>query len=689
MFRWDPIVMVRICLYFIAGILAGIYLPGIISITSATVALVIVIILYLTFAIFQLTLQKTKWIIGTLGLFAVLLAGQVHVSKRTDSNNKDHLLYELDTIKYYEAILRSAPESKERSWKIEVEVLNVKTTKEWKRRSGRVVLYVSKSFLKTIPWMYGDRLVIKGTPSKVASPANPYEFDFKTFLSYRNIYHQHFLGKNQVIKIADTDTKGFIYYSHKARMWASGVINKFISGETERAIAMALILGVTEGIDTELQNAYAASGAMHVLAVSGLHVGIIYGLLIILLKPFQRFSWSKWLVFLISIFSLWLFAFVTGLSPSVLRAVTMFSFIALARPMGWRTNIYNTLAGSAFILLLYNPFLVMSVGFQLSYLAVLGIVYLQKPLYQLWTIENNVGSWVWEVTCISIAAQVSTFSLGMLYFHQFPVYFLLSNLFVIPLSIVVLVGGILLLAISSLTVIGTWVGFMLTALIKLLNWLVFTVEEWPFSTIEEIPLTTFQCWLIIAFLLGLVLTFEFKSLKPMYFSVVCSVIFLITQWSYFNNAVSNRQFIVYSIKGHSAIEWIEGRQSFFLTDSLLKHDADRLRFHVRPNRLNHGIKSVLDKVPFGKDYKGLQVYRWNNKLFVSLCERGKLNHVGSIDYLIVSNNSLEPESVHSIKVKTIILDGTNSMKYINRMKNVLKNSNVYSVLDDGAFILTI
>src|SRR6185369_7936506 len=123
---------------------------------------------------------------------------------------------------------------------------------------------------------------------------------------------------------------------------------------------------------------------------------------------------------------LWGYAFLTGLSPSVLRAVTMFSFVAIAKPVGRRTNFYNTLAASAFCLLLYDPYLIMSVGFQLSYLAVLGIVYLQRPIYNLWEAKSWFADWAWQLSCVSIAAQIATFALGFLYFHQFPVYFLVA-----------------------------------------------------------------------------------------------------------------------------------------------------------------------------------------------------------------------------------------------------------------------
>ncbi len=692
MLRWTPIIMVRISLFFISGILLGIYQPDIIQEVVAVVLLLVIIPVYFISYWFLRHRHARRLLTGLIGLSAIFLLGYLHLLYSTGARSDQHLLSVDEPIQYYEATVRSAPESKAKSWRLQVEVTNVKTN-SWFEKKGNVLLYISKRSLDKIPWQYGDRLLIKGNPAELRPPANPYEFDFKRFLSFRNIYHQQFVFADQIQLISRADRMGFIYYSLKARAWATTVLEKFIEGEQEQAIASALILGVTEGIDTDLQNAYAASGAMHVLAVSGLHVGIIYAILLFLLRPLNRFAWSRWVVFVISIVCLWAFAFVTGLSPSVLRAVTMFSFIALARPLGWRTNIYNTLAGSAFLLLLFNPYLIMSVGFQLSYLAVLGIVYLQRPLYNLWEIENRVGDWIWQITCVSIAAQISTFALGMLYFHQFPVYFLVSNLFVIPLSTAVLVIGIILLAFSAWVSAAWLIGIVVTYLIKALNWTVFKVEDLPLSLIEEIHLTTFQCWLIMIFLLALVFVIEYKSICWFYLAGLCSIMLVITQWIHFMESVNRQQFVVYSVNGFSAMEWMENGQSYFVGDAAFIQDQEKVRFHVRPNRLNSGIRQVSYNLPFYRELEeGVSMASWKGNSIVFVQHKNfSLPELVKIDYLVVGKNAINPNRlpVH-LKVKKVILDGSNSRWYVNQWRafSESRNIEVHAVADDGAFILT-
>jgi len=684
--------MVRIALFFTAGILLGIYQPDFIQEQVAIFILLAIIPLYYLGYLLLRNRHSFRLVTGIIGLLAVFLFGYIHLLSSTDSRSENHILSVKDPIQYYEAIVRGAPESKAKSWRVEVEVTRVKTN-EWLNKKGKVLLYISKKSMDSISWHYGDRLLIKGSPVELKPPANPYEFDFKRFLSFKNIYHQQFVFADQVQRVQETKRKGFLYYSLNARTWSSSILNEYIFGEQEQAIAAALVLGVTEGIDTDLQNAYAASGAMHVLAVSGLHVGIIYAILLFLLRPLNRFAWSRWVVFIISIISLWSFAFVTGLSPSVLRAVTMFSFIALARPLGWRTNIYNTLAGSAFLLLLFNPYLIMSVGFQLSYLAVLGIVYLQRPLYNLWEIENRVGDWVWQITCVSIAAQLSTFALGMLYFHQFPVYFLVSNLFVIPLSTLVLVSGILLLAMSTWSAAAGLTGVILTFLIRALNGVVFYVEDLPFSLIEEIHLSTFQCWLIMIFLLGLVFMIEFKSIRWLYLSGVCSLILITTQWIHFNDSIKRQQFVVYSVTGFSAMEWIDDGQSYFMADSALIQDQERMRFHIRPNRLNSGVSMIHSQSPFQTELeKGVHLSFWKENTIAFIDRKHDLlPEFAKIDYLVIGKNSINAnKSGNHLNVKKVILDGSNSPWFIHQWKKYCAEQNIsfHAVSEEGAFVLT-
>lgn len=685
---WVPFAMVRITGFLVVGILLGIYQPDFMQQESAILFLFLLIGIYWIGFAFRHR-KVIKYLLGVVGLSSIALGGFLHVHNKTNRYDNHHLIHANSPIIAYEAVVRSVPESKAKSWKLQVDVVRI-TNGTWKPSTGKVLLYLSKSSFENIPWHYGDHLLIKGAPVELAAPVNPGEFDYKRFLSFRNIYHQQFLKEDQVRFLSSVERKGFIHYSHRVRAWATEVINHYIQGAQTQAIAQALILGVTDGIDTDLQQAYAASGAMHVLAVSGLHVGIIYGILLYLFRPLSTFSWSRWVVALVSILLLWAFAFVTGLSPSVLRAVTMFSFIAMARPLGWRTNIYNTLAASAFVLLLYDPYLIMSVGFQLSYLAVLGIVYLQRPIYNLWEVKSRVGDWIWQITCVSIAAQIATFELSMLYFHQFPVYFLVSNLFVIPLSTLVLVGGIILLAVSGISVVASGVGYGLQQVIELLNWLVFQAEELPFSLINNIYLTTFQCWVIMAMLVSGALIFHWRSLKPVLAMAGFGVVLIVTQVLH-HAEISDHQFIVYSVSGYSALEFIDRGVSYARLDSGLASNDERVRFHIRPNRLNRGVHRTHTEIPFAKGAHGFQLFLWQSNRIGFVQDEIHLPVAADVDYLIIGRNAIRHPDQLVKKAKKIILDGSNSRSYVAQWKRWAAEygMDVHPVIESGAFILTL
>jgi len=582
MLKWIPYVLVRVTLFFICGILLGIYLPDIVP---ERAVILLSIVLLITYFILRLILKSKELSLfsGFVGLTLIMLLGYLVLLQRTDSRKENHLLNFHEPIEVYEAVVTSTPESKLKSWKVEAEIVQVKS-KTWKEFTGKILLYISKK-KDSISLNYGDIILVKGTPPPLQPPGNPFEFDFKRFLSFKNIYHQQFVQPADIRLIHHARDKGFLYYASQARQKASSVMRNHLPGQREQAIALALVLGVNDGLDNDLQNAYSASGAMHVLSVSGLHVSILYLVILFFLKPIQSKPWSRWAIAIFSVLILWFYAFITGLSPSVLRAVTMFTFIAIARPFGRRSNIYNTLAASAFILLLYNPYLIMSVGFQLSYIAVVGIVYLQRPIYNLWETGNKVLDWVWQITCVSIAAQIATFALGLLYFHQFPVYFLFSNLFVIPGSFAVLLLGVLLLVIDWFTPLATVVGYLLDISIKILNGSVFLVEDLPYSLINGVYFTTLQCWLLIGFIFSVIFLLEKRSFHFAIGAVLIGILFSLQSWMHFNEEVNAKRLVVYQVPGHSAIDLIENGQSLFLADSALMINDERIRFHIRPNRI--------------------------------------------------------------------------------------------------------
>lgn len=681
MLHWIPYPMVRIAIFFAAGILAGIYFPWIDHTWLATLAVGLLCFLGL---LFRSDEHRFPALAGALALSTVFLLGFLRLVGFNELNSETHFATITKPIVAYEAELLSVPEEKRNSWKVEVKMIAVKTT-PWQRAEGKVLLYISKSNFNRSQWHYGDRILVKGSPQAVHGPANPGEFDFKRFLSFRDIGHQQVVESGDVRIVAPALHKGLMYYSYEARRWSIDKINQVVHGDNERAVATALILGVTEGIDNDLLNAYAASGAMHLLAVSGMHVGIIYAIILFLCKPLNRWRRSAWVIAGISVLVLWAFAYVTALSPSVLRAVTMFSFIAVARPFGKRTNLYNTMAASAFVLLLFNPYLILSVGFQLSYLAVLGIVYLQRPIYHLIDIHNRVLDWIWQLTTVSMAAQVATFPLSLLYFHQFPTYFLLSNLFVIPLSTVVLVGGIFLLAISAIMPLASVTGMMLEWMVKLLNGIVYLTESLPMSVVDAIVISPTQCWLLFGMLVSLILVVELKSARWFYTSFGLGLVFSFLQWKHFDEAVDDESFIVYSIPTHYAVELIDHGQSYFECDSLLAADEQKIRFHIQPNRLEHGVQSVVTGIP-SKTILGVTFFNVHRKTIAWITDKKTtLPSEFAVDYLIVSNNALNVKEMESVKNVSLILDGTNAPYYVTSLQRVAQKKTIH--VTDGAFVL--
>lgn len=664
--------MIRITVFFIGGILLAIYQPDLFSgkaiFLSATL---------LAFIFFVITGRKSglfSFWAGMIGLAAIFFLGYARLQGQMATRHADHLSKITGQIRIFEAVVRSMPQEKDKSWKIEAELIRVKTRDDsmtddhWQPTTGKMLLYVAKNNVPELNLRYGDRIILNGNPQPISPPANPGEFDFKRFLSFKNITHQLFIKSTDFVRLPMREPKGMIYYANEARKWSLQKLAEYIPGKNEQAVASALILGVTDAIDDDTISAYAASGALHVLAVSGMHVGIIYAIILFLFKPAEKFRGSKWMVAFVSLVLLWAFAFITGLSPSVLRAVAMFSFVALARPFGIRTNIYNTLATSAFVLLLYNPYLIMSVGFQLSYLAVFGIVYLQQPIYYLWEIKNRIGDWIWQMTCISIAAQLATFVLSLLYFHQFPTYFLVSNLFVIPLSTLVLLAGMAMLAISFITPVAIVMGWAIGGLVRILNGIVFATESLPFSLINNIHISIFQCWLLFAILIALVLLVRFRKIQWLYISFLVSVAFSITTWLHFSKEVNQKQWISYAIKGHQAMEFIDRGHSYFIADSALVADPNQIRFHIQPNRLIHGIASVQTDIPFQKMVKGVYYLRWGNRWLARIISRDHSFSTGTnMDMLVVSHQTLSKKELNGLPAKQILFDGSNSDFYVQRM----------------------
>lgn len=686
--------MVRIAICFVFGILLAIYNPQLLDREQSLYFFSALAILYLLLWVLLKGKSYTKYnnILAVVGFTAMSLLGYLNLKIANQSLNDDHIIH-FDKIEAFKGLVADVGHETDKTHRNLVEVQTVFTGDAWKEASGNIYLYVPKS--DSIQLQYGESILVYGKPSLLNPPQNPGEFDYKRFLTFQNIYHTQFVTKDKIEIVGNNGGNNLLGHAFAIRKWATIKLSQAIKNPREQNIALALILGVKDGLNDDIKNAYSASGAMHVLAVSGLHVGIIYLILLFVLKRLQNNSVGRWILFAISIFVLWTYAAVTGFSPSVLRAVTMFTAIALSKAMNRHTNIYNTLAGSALVLLVYDPYLIMSVGFQLSYLAVLGIVYLQPIIYAQFVSTNWLIDKIWSITAVSIAAQLATFSLGLLYFHQFPTFFFLSNLVVIPGAFGILILGLLVLAISWFEPLFDALGYLMEKLIWVINELVFGIMEIPNSQIKDVYITTPQTWLIIGFVLFSFLLFQKRKLIHFYIAMTCMVVFALLQWDASVKNSSVNKITIYKVNRHTAFDVITAGNSSLYSDAALLADTDKHRFHIKPNHLMNGVvnnEEIEIDSSAVKLATGLKVVHANG-LLILICD-GKIDWNLTIeqklkyDAIILSKNFNKSISwiADNFEFDKLIIDGSLSKYKADKYKRQCDQLNIehVSVYHDGA-----
>jgi competence protein ComEC len=564
------------------------------------------------------------------------------------------------------------PQVKDNTVRVVIELSELKTDVGWRSAKGRVNAYFSKEAGQTLS--YGDVVWIEGKPAHTTAPANPGEFDYRNYLAYQNIHYQQFVGHNFSLLRSGTPN-WFVAKSLLVRDFCVGQVGKYIVNPKSRAVVLALVLGVKDELDNELIASFSATGAMHVLAVSGLHVGIIYLIFFGLVKQVRlnRKKYRWWLA-IASLMVLWSYALLTGLSPSVLRAVTMFSFVALGKALFRGGNIYNTLSLSALVLLLYNPYLIMSVGFQLSFLAVFGIVYLHPKLYGLWQPRHWLADKVWSITCVSVAAQLATGPLSMLYFHQFPTYFLVSNLFIIPAATLILVGGLGLLALSFWSAVATLLGVMLNGTVVAVNWLVTQVSHFPGSTIDGVYLSILDAWLLYAVLIGVVLFWELHRKSYLQFALAMALAFVLSQTYHFAPYQRSYEFSVIDASRQSVMDFRHGFQSKVLADEVFLADPESQQFSLHGKRLISGAKQGVanDELTLASaSFPGGSLTVFEGKTILWLNESADIHWWSKVqipvDYLVLSGNAISrtEQLEHFSHVQYIVLDKSNS-RWVSR-----------------------
>jgi competence protein ComEC len=500
---------------------------------------------------------------------------------------------------------------------------------------------------------YGSVYLILGSPQLVSPPLNPDTLNYQSFLKQDKIYYQQHISAAAFHQIGYHPPSRLQAMLYQLRQFCQAALTKHIHNPHVRGIVLALVLGVKEELDELLRGAYAGAGTMHVLAVSGLHVGILYGLLSFLVYRRRKSTSNGWVPTLLICLGLWIYAGVTGLTPSVLRAAWMLSLVALAKVGGKKGNIYNVLATSAFVLLLWNPLLMESVSFQLSYLAVWGIVYLQPKIYNCFRFKNFILRHLWMWTSISLAAQITTTPISLYYFHQFPVYFIIANWVVVPGAFLIFSLGVAVLLTSGWEMLNVGVSWLLEQVTILVNQFVVGIHRLPYSVVEDMYMDKWQVGLWYG-ALGSILVFCYtKTFRS--FLLVSIVIFSLAT----NNIKialqqrSQQGIVFYSVYPHEALAFVQGTHSFLLMEEGLKSNSKRFNHQIKPHLLASGIAHHdnytleeairLPHLPW-QEYQGIKIGYWGGKRFIMIDQPGiqwpLWNTKIFTDYLIIKGNSI-------------------------------------------------
>lgn len=481
--------------------------------------------------------------------------------------------------------------------------------------SVKAYFYFSDS--SQINLQVGDVIVVRNNMQEICPPQNPGQFDFRYYASLKRIHFQFRLASGEWKRISCNKKFSILNEAEKIRDKLLGCYRKAGLKEREYAVMSALVLGYDDEIDKELMSAFSASGTLHILSVSGMHVGIVFSILSLLFKKMERKN-GWWLVRLIlMLIIIWCYSILTGFSPSVIRSAMMFSFILLGKTMNRNSNIYNTLAASILVICIcFDPIIILEPGFQLSYLAVAGIAFLYKPILNWFYFKNKIASAIWNLIAVSIAAQLSTFPISIYYFHQFPNYFIPANLLIIPVSTAAIFGGIFLLVIAPFSWLSVKVGWLLKYTIVLLDQLAFFIKDLPYSVTPELYSSLLDTILLYIILLLMIFYVMYRSVQLLKTAVIFIIVLMITKEINQIQLKCRDEIVVYSFH-HPVIEVVKGEKAFLfywpedsskairfsneLNTKYRLQTKNKINFELDSSILFHGKYLVLGKNYFEFD----------------------------------------------------------------------------------------
>ena len=688
---WKKAPFIRILLSFMAGIIAQYYfsipLITILFFSAFTAALIFI------FSVIPLSYRFSfQWLQGLILFFIIFSAGMLILQQKDIRNHKKWFGNLVDETTDVIIKINEPPIEKEKSFKAEGEVEAIINDGIYTKTEGKILIYFAKEDSIPLP-KYGDKILIEGGLQLIKNAGNPGGFDYSRYMAFQQTFHQVFLKRNKFVLLNVHNENALYTFIYTARTYVINVLQNFVKGSKKvTGIAEALLIGYKEDLDKDVVQAYSNTGVVHIIAISGMHLGLIYAVLVWIFLRLPVIKRNATIRVVIILSCLWLFSLITGGSASVLRSAVMFTCILIGKEFFKQASIYNSLATSAFLLLCYNPFLLWDVGFQLSYCAVVGIIWLQKPIQNLFYFKQKAFQYLWQMCAVTIAAQILTLPLCIYYFHQIPVLFLFTNLICVPLSTIILFAEILLIIVSNVPFVASLVGKFIYVLTWSMNFIIDKCNDLPFSLIDNIYATPVTTTLMYAFVFTIVAGLLRYNKKLIKLSLIF-LLFFISFWSYGKlNLSQQKKIIIYNVSRHTAIDFVAENKYFFVGNDDFKKEGTLQNFNLKPARVSLQIYESKDTLTSIQRSKYLWQF-YNKKLMLLDSSVGftPLKNKIAIDILLITKNAnVDIESIAlAVTPRCIVFDASNSLWKIEKWKKQcsLLHLPCFITAEQGAYIL--
>ncbi|SHE72122.1 competence protein ComEC [Psychroflexus salarius] len=615
--------------------------------------------------------------------FSILLLGylntQVHLPKHQEQHyNNSELTY--DTPSSFKLKITEKLKPNAFNYKYYAQLFEVNN----KKLKGKILLKINRDSINKFQLNIGDFVHGAGELQKFHAPENPQNFNYSTYMAHQNVY-MAISAEQSHLSIRKNQEFNLFNSLDEIRTNLRNQLKHYNFQQENISLIEAFLLGQRQRISDETYEDFKNAGVIHILAVSGLHVGII----LLILNALTHFciytkSGRRLRPFLVLI-GLWGFAFLAGLSPSVFRATVMFSFLSIGMLLQKRTNSLNTLFMSGLVLVLVNPFIIYQVGFQLSYLAVFGIVTLQPRLYKLYKPRYYVDRLFWGIITVTLAAQLSIMPLSLYYFNQFSGVFLIANILILPTLSLILGIGILVLSLAKIgwlpSILVEVYDFILTNLRLLIHWLG-SFEQFQF---EHILFTKPLLWSSLIVVLSACLWSRYAKVKSyIALNISVGVLCLLIFFTYRDHQSQN-ELIILKAYNSSEIAHVKGAQLNLYTNRL--HDSTELKQSYRIQSLAnvYGLQSIEVK-PLAYQYKYKDKFKIQYIDSSGVYVKSK-DELPTIVFLSESPKLNLERLIKNIQPKLLIANTTNYKSYVDRWRETCKANEVsfHSIYEDGAF----